>query len=342
MERYVAIDNVCGWPNLTRLPNGDIIAAVFNQPCHGRWAGDVDCWASADEGATWQFRGRAAPHDPGTNRMNIAVGLAHNGDLIVLTSGWSNKPEPGHGETKGAEDGCDIIAPWVCRSSDGGRTWRHAEGIARADGYAFMIPYGDITRCPDGSLAAAAYARPAAGRHPMAAFFLRSRDDGHTWGEPVCISADHYGEPATLHLGSGRWFAALRSIRFRRLDLFVSEDDGKSWRLDRPITGDDQHPAHWLPLADGRILLTYGMRHIGFMGLGARFTNDGGKLWQRAMVLTEFEDAFDVGYPSCVELKDGRILTAYYANRIAAHTRYHVGMVRWSIDEQMKRNASLW
>ena len=40
MERYIAVDNVCAWPNLTRMPNGDIIATIFNQSCPGRWAGD--------------------------------------------------------------------------------------------------------------------------------------------------------------------------------------------------------------------------------------------------------------------------------------------------------------
>lgn len=30
MERYVAIDNVCAWPNLTRLPGQSIVAMIFN------------------------------------------------------------------------------------------------------------------------------------------------------------------------------------------------------------------------------------------------------------------------------------------------------------------------
>jgi hypothetical protein len=35
MERYVAIDNVCAWPNRTQLPGGVIVATLYNQPCHG-------------------------------------------------------------------------------------------------------------------------------------------------------------------------------------------------------------------------------------------------------------------------------------------------------------------
>lgn len=50
MDRYIAIDNVCAWPNLTLMRDGSIVAAVFNQPCHGFWEGDVECWGSEDPG----------------------------------------------------------------------------------------------------------------------------------------------------------------------------------------------------------------------------------------------------------------------------------------------------
>ena len=61
MEHYIAIDNVCAWPNLTRLPDGAIVANIFNQPCHGKWEGDVECWASEDGGRFWSLRGTPAP-----------------------------------------------------------------------------------------------------------------------------------------------------------------------------------------------------------------------------------------------------------------------------------------
>ena len=83
MEKYIAIDNVCAWPNLTRMPDGAIIATIFNQPTHGGWEGDVECWASEDEGRMWQLRGTPAPHQPGTNRMNVAAGLANDDSLVV-------------------------------------------------------------------------------------------------------------------------------------------------------------------------------------------------------------------------------------------------------------------
>ena len=50
------------------------------------------------------------------------------------------------------------------------------------------------------------------------------------------------------------------------------------------------------------------------------------------MLLVNLEDATDGGYPSSVQLKDGTIVTAYYANQIQAHRRYHMGVVHWHAD----------
>lgn len=87
----VAVDNVCAWPNLTQLRDGTIAAVIFNKPCHACMVGDVECWASADQGETWEKRGLPAAHDlPESNRMNVAAGLVR------------------------------ILEPWVCRSGDGG------------------------------------------------------------------------------------------------------------------------------------------------------------------------------------------------------------------------------
>ena len=44
LQRIVAIENVCAWPNLTLLPDGTIFAILFNQPGHGTLQGDVDCY----------------------------------------------------------------------------------------------------------------------------------------------------------------------------------------------------------------------------------------------------------------------------------------------------------
>ena len=84
----VVADDSCGWPNLTRLPNGEVICTYFNAPSHGLEEGDLVCSASGDGGMTWTRRGIVAMHPEGGNRMHLAVGLANNDDLLAFSSGF--------------------------------------------------------------------------------------------------------------------------------------------------------------------------------------------------------------------------------------------------------------
>ena len=330
MERYIAIDNVCAWPNLTPMPDGRIVATIFNQPCHGQWEGDVECWESADEGRFWKRCGVPAPHEPETNRMNVAAGLARDGALVVIASGWGGKDFRDH-----------TLPAWVCRSTDGGRTWERDGGFPPPDGMSNIIPFGDIIQLPDGDLGASGYVHKAIGERKVSrSCFVRSRDDGRTWGEHVAI-AETYNETDLLCPDGQRLIAAARSSRGGCLELYESEDGGKSWVDRGPLTGPCQHPAHLVKLSDGHTVVTYGIRYRGLYGVGARVSEDDGRTWMSPMVLVSVDDAFDGGYPSSVEVSDGNILTAYYASGVRAHTRYHMGVVRWNVQEIAQLNRKV-
>lgn len=318
----VAIEDVCAWPNLTALPDGTIVAAIHNQPSHLKQPADVECWASEDGGQTWNKRGTPAPRDnPNVARGNVAAGLAGNGDLIVISSGWSDPTaKEGRGRT---------LPILVSRSTDGGRTWDVDDAafpgswpeIARRgsspEGY--LVPFGDILSGDDGRLHVGLYSG-----NRGAAFVYSSRDDGKTWGEPANISADTVvNEPAFLHLGEGRWLCAGRRAG---LDLYHSENDAQSWRPGEKLTGSEQHPGHLMRMKDGTILLSYGNRQDP-KGVDVRFSDDEGKSWSEPFRVLSFEG--DGGYPSSVQLPDGRIVTAYYAKRIPGFNRYHMGVVIW-------------
>jgi hypothetical protein len=157
LQRIVAVENVCAWPNLTSMPDGTIIAVIHNQPAHGLLEGDVDCYASTD-GAKWEKRSTVTAHEPNTVRMNHAAGLAKNGDLLVLCSGWTDLKQPQRPKQAKFRD--DILRPWVMRSSDAGRTWsKHADFPAAETGWSEQIPFGDIWVGADG-----ARGRPAPAR----------------------------------------------------------------------------------------------------------------------------------------------------------------------------------
>ena len=91
IERVVAVENVSPGPTSRSCCDGTIVAVIHNQPFHGQEEGDVECWASRD-GRKWEKRSVITQHEPHTIRMNHAAGLARNGDLVVLCSGWTDVP----------------------------------------------------------------------------------------------------------------------------------------------------------------------------------------------------------------------------------------------------------
>jgi hypothetical protein len=317
----VAVDNVCAWPNLTLLPDGAIVATIFNQPSHGSAAGDVECWASTDGGQTWQKRGTPAAHEPETNRMNVAAGPARDGDMLVISSGWSNRYPPGQ---KGPAFRAGILDPWVCRSRDGGRTWTVNQTAFPAKGPrgGACIPFGDIVAGHDGQLRVAIY--EVLHRRDDRVYIYRSPDDGKAWGEPAALDAASYrNETGLLHLGNGRWLAA---ARVSELQLYRSENDARTWTACGPVTGKSQHPGDLLRLHDGRLVLSYGNRTAS-RGVDVRLSRDDGKTWSTPVRVADF--AGDGGYPASVQRADRQVVTAFYASKTPGHGRYHMGVAIW-------------
>ena len=320
----IAVDNVCAWPNLTLLRDGAIVATIFNKPSHGQMEGDVVCYASDDGGKTWRLRGIPAPHEPRTNRMNVAAGLAGNGDLIVVASGWSDIAKPGQRPHRKGSFRAEILDPWICRSTNGGKTWsvdKRSFPTHIPDGYK-CVPFGDIISGSDGKLRVAVYSSAKGGNR---VYLYRSPDDGKTWGNPVPLDRKAArNETALLHLGKGKWLAA---ARIDDLHLYSSGDDAKTWKYKGPLTDRHQHPGHLLRLRDGRAMLSYGNRTPKAKGVDVRFSRDDGATWGEPVRVADFQG--DGGYPSSVQRPDGQIVTAYYARKIAGHDRYHMGVVIW-------------
>jgi len=323
MERYIAIDNVCAWPNLTWLPDGTIITTIFNQPCHGLCEGDVECWASEDGGRVWRLRGTPAVHEPGTNRMNVAAGLAANGDMIVLASGWSHRPPVGQSAGHGAP--AHPLLPWVCRSTDGGRSWQHAGTLSAPAGQEHAIPFGDIIQLADGCLGVSLYAGGGA-------FFYASADDGNSWQHRSTIRGDGLTETTLLTLPDGHVLACARTEGDQHLELFRSTDHGASWQQEQVLSQGSQHPAGLLNLPDGRVLLTYGDRRQDHWGIEVRVSNDAGHSWNPPLRVVELEGG-DLGYPATVPGHDETLVTAWYCHGVAAHQRYHMGVAIWRVGE---------
>ena len=337
MERYIAVDGVCAWPNLTLAADGTILAVIYNRPRHGDVEGEVVCWGSVDGGMTWEVRGTPVLHDPGTSRINCACGLARDGSLVVLVSGWYLKAWQ------------TMPRPTVCRSSDGGFTWERGGAVEMPDRAAtVLVPFGDVIRLPDASLGACLYGFMGPWRKDVrhGSYFFRSADDGRTWLPLGTIREADANETFALPLADGSLLAVARTGDDEHLDTFRSADGGETWESAGPATLGGQHPGHLLRLADGRVLLTYGIRSRGLRGVGARFYLPSERRWDSSMVLVDFrgvrEGGYpenvrmkpDCGYPSSVQLADGTVVTAYYASKVPCHHRYHMGVIRWKVDEE--------
>lgn len=327
--RVVAVRNVCAWPNLTLLGDGTVIAILHNQPAHGTQEGDIECWASRD-GLAWEKRSTVTAHAPRTIRMNHAAGLARNGDLVVLCSGWTNEPQPPRPKQAPFRD--DILRPWVLRSTDGGRTWtRREEFPAPESGWTEFIPFGDIWPGDDGRLHTSCYqgefADPAQSTKIKAyrAWHFVSGDDGLTWRAESIIGPRH-NETDIFPLGGAAWLAA---ARVDRTELFRSDDHGKTWQGPQPVTERGEINAHVQRLADGRLLLTYGVRVKERWGACAKLSTDDGRTWGEPLRLFRAAEGADCGYPASVQLPDGKLVTAWYARATAEHPEYHMGATVW-------------
>lgn len=334
LERIVAVKDICAWPKLALLPDGDLVAAVYNQPAHGTRPGEVDLYASADGGRTWTKRSTPTRRPAGAfGRLNHAVGVAPDGTLHVVSGGWEYEgPNP-----KGGYKKKKLLRPEASRSTDGGRTWTFAATYPDgADGMT-LVPFGNVETGADGTLRVAAYSyNQSAQPRVDICYAIESRDQGRTWTRGSVIGQPAANETDLLHLGRGRWLAAARNLGRNgqpghAIDLYASDDEARTWRKIAEPTAGNQHPGDLLKLADGRVLLVYGDRRPGNLGVGARTSADEGRTWSDGVLLTTGVLTRDSGYPSSAQLADGTIVTVYYASRSADYDGYQMGSVRWRL-----------
>ncbi len=330
VQRAVAVEDVCAWPNLTLLRDGTIIAVFHNRPSHGQREGDVDCWASRD-GLAWEKRSTITRHEPDTVRMNHAAGEAKNGDLVVLCSGWTNLKQPQRPKQAAFRD--DILRAWVLRSADGGRTWEKRDAFPVAEsGWSEYIPFGDIWVGADGALHTSCYqghfTDPSQSTRTKGwrSWHFQSDDDGWTWN-PVSIIGPRHNETDILPLGGKSWLAA---ARVDRMELIRSDDNGVTWQEPRPVTEKNEINGHLIRLSDGRLLLSYGVRVTGRRGVCAKFSSDDGRNWGKPLRLANTVDNGDCGYPSSIQLSDGTIVTAWYSNKTPDRVGYQMGVTVWN------------
>lgn len=159
----------------------------------------------------------------------------------------------------------------------------------------------------------------------------RTRDGGRSWSLEGFVTPEPEGreyaiQPSSVRLDDG---ALLTAVRYRPyIDLFTSEDEGKSWeRLSRPAPATGGNPPSLSRLRDGRLVLSYGYREEPF-GIRAVFSQDAGRSWSEPFVLRDDGGSWDLGYTRTVQRPDGRLVTVYYYN-LGADSERFIGATIW-------------
>ena len=129
-------------------------------------------------------------------------------------------------------------------------------------------------------------------------------------------------EPHAILLDDGSLLVHIRVSDYERgiFTLFQSrsEDNGKTWtKPEQILANSGGAPAHLFKHSSGMLISTYGFRGTPYRtkpyGIKAMFSRDNGKTWDAGYDIYEIDVSYDLGYPSSVELKDGSVLTVFYA-----------------------------
>ena len=146
-----------------------------------------------------------------------------------------------------------------------------------------------------------------------------------------------FEEPHAIQLESGKIIVHIRVQDDKGLfTTFQSNASLSDLKFSKPrqiLSDRGGAPAHLLKHSSGALISTYGYRAEPF-GVRAMISYDDGKTWSKDHVIYDNKGiTADLGYPSSVELSDGRILTIYYAHPESARKPAVIMQTIWSIEE---------
>jgi len=338
----------CGWPTVTRRRNGQLLVVWSGgRQSHVCPFGRVEMMRSDDQGETWTWP-RVLLDSPIDDRDAGILETAKGSLLVSTFTSLAYAPEleralgdNPHGwiDTKidtwaaahhrlSDQQRRGELGEWMIRSTDGGVTWS-----AR---YATIVnsPHGPI-QLADGRLL---YAGKELWTDQKRIGICQSIDDGQSWQWlaeiPTRGDDDRkaYHELHAVEADSGRLIVHIRNHNqqdAREILQSESDDGGKTWSVPHAI-GVWGLPSFLTKLRDGRLVMSYGHRRHPY-GNQARVSNDHGATWGEPLTISADGVGSDLGYPSTVELDDGRLLTIWY-ERLAGSPLAVLRQAKWSLE----------
>jgi len=317
-----------GWPTLATV--GDELWAV----CSGFRAqhvcpfGKVVLFRSTDGGDNWDIP--EVLHDSTIDDRDAGILFTARGTVIVTwftsmawldylrafrENGNLERHNPNNPETWEVKERLAThevvkreLGVRALRSEDKGHTWSEPMNCI------VNSPHGP-TQLTDGSILFVGRDISRSER----CLAVISKDDGTTWeilGEiPSRVGDDprEYHEFHAVQAQDGRVIAQIRNhnpVNGGESLQCESFDQGATWTTPHSI-GVWGCPSHLLKLSDGRLLMTYSYRRDAGAIL-ARVSQNCGDTWSDPFAITEQTPTLDMGYPSSVELPDGRLCTLWY------------------------------
>jgi len=260
--------------------------------------GFISMVRSHDDGATWSRAQTII--DTEIDDRDPSIAQLSNGDLLVTYMTYVSERQPTH-------------EVFTVRSTDGGRTWGDPRRVElpwnRAQGVS-----EPVTELRDGTLLLPVYGTHQTEEgveHPCAV--MRSHDMGKTWPEMTVLQpqgSELFQEPTIEPLPDGRIYMLIRP----GMHWSESTDGGVTWSQPEPL-GIPGQAAQMLLTSEDVLVAGYRWREQG--STAVIWSNDLGRSWDGPKIV----DRVVGGYPSLVELPDGRVLMVYYTEGAGSDIR---------------------
>jgi hypothetical protein len=207
------------WPKAIRAQDGTIILGYQIGTHHGDGSSPAVS-LSTDNGKTFSaphVLRKFGPDQEYSNSGNMALGLAHDGSVILIS----------HGHRRNEANN---IFGW--RSTDNGRTWQ-AVDTSRLGPDKTGSATGTVVQLPGKRLMIVGHYRINSKPQGTGIWQSISEDDGLTWGEPTLVTNVNGGEPVLVrHQDRLLVFIRGRGPASTRQYIAVSDDLGRTWRTE--------------------------------------------------------------------------------------------------------------
>ncbi len=315
-----------GWATVATRRNGELLVVCSGgREAHVCPFGRVELMRSRDGGRTWSWP--EVIMDSPIDDRDAGVCETPGGALLVTTftslayeSVWKRDSANWAAERREMWEAVErratpeqrkaLLGCWMLRSTDGGMTW--------------SAPYRVPVNSPHGPIALGGgrllYAGKQLWEPEGKVGVCESTDDGRTWRWLSDIpirpgdSVTGYHELHAVEAADGRIIVQIRNENRGEYDRETlqceSSDGGRTFSVPHSI-GVWGLPSHLLRLRDGRLLMSYGYRRKPF-GNQARVSTDHGRTWSEPKTISDDGIRGDLGYPSTVELTNGRLVTVWY------------------------------